>query len=96
MKVVVRKAVFRNIDEIAEHIIHTVKMPETALRYADRLIKFGSDLGKYPYAHALCRDLKLAENKFRCAVFDKKWIFVYKVFSTHVVIHRLVWGGQIK
>jgi hypothetical protein len=96
MKLVVRKTVIQSIEEIAEHIIHTVKMPDTALRYADKLIKFGNEIGKYPYAHALCRDLKLAENKFRCAVFDKKWVFVYKVSSTHVVIHRLVWGGQMK
>jgi len=75
MKVLLRKAALSSIEQIADHIANEVSMPETAMKYTERLIEFGYSLGSYFKAYPLCRSTKLLAQRLHCATFDKKWIF---------------------
>lgn len=96
MKVLIKKSALNSIDQIADYITNEIKMPETALRYSEKLIAFGFDLGKYYNAYTLCRNLNLAKRGLHCATFDKKWMFTYKIGSKSVIIHHIIWGGALK
>lgn len=83
------------IFSIADYIEHEIKMPETAYRYAEKLISFGQTLIDFPLKYPICKNEKLSKRNLRCAVFDKKWIFAYKVTENYVIIKDIIWGGSL-
>jgi hypothetical protein len=95
MNVRIKKSALEQIEQIADYITNEIKMPETALNYTDKLIEFGLSLGKYYKAYPLCNNPKLASHALRCATFDKKWIFAYRIGKRSVIIHHLIWGGKL-
>jgi hypothetical protein len=96
VNVLIKKSAFKSIEQIADYIALEIKMPETALRYADKLIAFGYDLGKHYKLYTPCKNIKLAKQGLRCATFDKKWVFAYKIGNNSVIIHHIVWAGILK
>lgn len=53
--------------------------PETAQKYRRKLYDFGNSLANFPDKYALCRFKIYSARDYHCAVFDKSWVFVYKV-----------------
>ena len=96
MKVIIKKSALESIEQIVDYISSEIKLPETALRYTDKLIEFGFDLGKYYKIYTPCKNIKLAKRGLRCATFDKKWVFAYKIGSKSVIIHQIIWAGLLK
>ena len=96
MKVLIRRTALRTVEQLAAYITDEIKMPATALAYTEKLIEFGMSLGKYYNAYPLCNDKKLLAQELYCATFDKKWVFVYRIGTSSVIIQRIVWGGNIK
>jgi plasmid stabilization system protein ParE len=52
--------------------------PLNAEKFLIQLIDFGEALGKFPSKYALCRHKKFQTKNFRCAVFKRNWVFIYK------------------
>ena len=96
MKVIIKKSALKSIEQIADYIASEIKMPETALRYTDKLIEFGYDLGKHYKLYTPCKNSRLAKLGLRCATFDKKCVFAYKVGNKSVIIHHIIWAGILK
>ena len=76
------------IFSIADYIEHEIKMPE-------KLISFGQTLIDFPLKYPICKNEKLSKRNLRCAVFDKKWIFAYKVTENYVIIKDIIWDGSL-
>lgn len=94
-ELVIKKSAFESIELLVDYLIEVVKMPNTARGYALKMIAFAESLSENPFAHAICRQYRLSKKNLRCAVFDKKWIFVYSVNETHVIIKDIIWGAKL-
>ena len=64
--------------------------PINADSFYIRLLDFGESLSFYPDKYPLCRFPILAERMLRCAVFEKIYIFVYKVIAGELVIYDVI------
>jgi plasmid stabilization system protein ParE len=64
--------------------------PETAYKFNDELYDFGNSLVHFPEKYPFCRKPLLFKRKYRCAVFKKNYIFIYRVFKTKLVIYNVI------
>ena len=64
--------------------------PETAEKYQQELYEFGNSLVSYPDKYSICRYKRYNIRKYRCAVFDRTWIFVYKVIKDRIFVIHVV------
>jgi hypothetical protein len=96
MNVLIKKSALKSIESISDYVIFEIQMPETAIKYTNRLIEFGYDLGKHFDAYTVCKNKELAKRGLRCATFDKKWMFAYKVGAKNIIIHKIIWAGRLK
>jgi hypothetical protein len=95
MNVLVKKDVLNQIEQIADYISLQIKMPNTALRYTNRLIAFGLDLGKYYKLYPLCKNERLLKKGLHCADFEKKWVFVFSMGNKNIIIHQIIWAVSL-
>jgi plasmid stabilization system protein ParE len=58
--------------------------------YIDELLAFGSNLSKKSEHNSYCRNPKLQEKKYRCAIFKKTYILIYKENETDVAILAVI------
>jgi hypothetical protein len=71
-------------------------MPQTALKYGSQMTTFLHDLGIHYDAYSLCNKTEWNKLGLRCAIFNKKWIFAYKIVNDKVVIVDVEHGKNIK
>jgi plasmid stabilization system protein ParE len=71
------------------------RSPQNAGLFVDNLIGFGDTLGDYPFKYAECRHRKFKAKNYRCAVFRKNWIFLYKVVHFELYIHTIIHARTI-
>ncbi len=64
--------------------------PENAENLIDQLIDFGDGLGVFPFKYVECRHKKFSERNFRCAVYKKNWIFLFKITPSGLMIHNII------
>jgi plasmid stabilization system protein ParE len=95
MKVLMSRRALNSLKKLSDYISEEIKMPETALRYETKMRTFAKSLGDFPLKHPECRFKKLKSKAYRCATFDKKWIFIYSV-SDVVIIRDVKFGAIIK
>ena len=96
MKVFFTIKASQNILSLADFISDEIKMPITASRYAEKMKVFGLSIGANPNAWPICNSKKYSTHNYHCAVFDKKWVFVYSITPKHVIIRDVVNGKLIK
>jgi plasmid stabilization system protein ParE len=70
--------------------------PDTAEKYVEQMIDFANSLSILSQRYPVCRHEYLALHNFRCAVFDKKYIFIYKVSYTRLIIHTIIHGSRLQ
>jgi plasmid stabilization system protein ParE len=58
--------------------------------YIDDLLAFGNSLSQKSEYYSYCRNPKLQEKKYRCAIFRKTYILIYKENDTDVVILAVI------
>jgi len=92
----IKQAAFKSIENIADYIFREIKMPDTAVKYTNRLLKFGFDLSNNHIAYPLCKNKVLSKRNLHCATFDKKWVFTFTINKHTVVIHQILWGGSVQ
>ena len=86
MKVVLKPSAENAITNIADYISTTIQMPETAVKYVDKLLQFAESIGKASNAYTLCKYPNWKKRNLLCATFDKTWILAFRIIQNKVVI----------
>ncbi len=95
MKAVLKPSAENAITSIADYISETIKMPDTALKYIDKLLNFADSISHAPNAYTICKYPKWKVETLKCATFDKTWIFAFKIIKNTVVIYYIKNGKLI-
>jgi hypothetical protein len=64
--------------------------PETSKKFSGRLYSFGESLLIFPDKYPICRYKVLAKHNMLCAVFERDYIFVYKVVKHVLIIYNVI------
>jgi hypothetical protein len=83
----IKNSAFKSIEQISDFVCNDLKMPDTAIKYTNKLIQFALDLSKNYIAYSLCKNVVLAKRNLHCATFDKKWVFTFTIGEKSIVIH---------
>lgn len=70
--------------------------PQTAERFANRLYAFAESLATLPLKYPVCRHQILAKHNFRCALFNKSYVFVYKLLKDKLVVYHIIHASRLK
>lgn len=88
-EVILSDAVFKKISELRDYLTIELKMSEdAALKRVDRMgdfLKSLANMVEYP----VCRFKKWRSKGYRCAVFEKVWIFAYQVVEEGVIVQDM-------
>lgn len=79
----------KNIEEITLYIAKK-GFPLTAAKFVNELFDFGDSIKIYPLKYPYCSFKKLKIKKYRCAVYKKNYMFVYKVIENQVMIFNVI------
>ncbi|MCF8307941.1 MAG: type II toxin-antitoxin system RelE/ParE family toxin [Bacteroidales bacterium] len=69
---------------------------ENSSKFIFRLYDFIENIPKFPLKYPVCRQKSYSRKYLRCAVFEKHYIVVYKVYTTRIVIHNVVHTAKIR
>jgi hypothetical protein len=70
--------------------------PENAARFINRMIDFGESLGILPEKFPRNRFQKYAKHKYYTAVFEKNYIFFYKIKNNILFICNVINTSRLK
>jgi len=88
-EVVIPDSLWYKIGRIKDYLIYELKLSETAAEARiKRMEDFVASLAT-PADYALCRFKKWRELGYRCAVFEKSWVFAYEVFDNGVIVRDM-------
>ncbi len=88
-KIIYKKSAAISISKIA-HYIERKGYPITANRFTSKLYQFGNSLADFPKKYPICRKEVWAKHNLRCAVYNKNYIFLYKLINYELVIFNVV------
>lgn len=88
-EVLIADTVLNRISELRIYLVEELKLSrEAALNRTERMDDFLRSLGNaadYP----LCRFRKWCSLGYRCAVFEKDWVFAYELFDEGVIVRDM-------
>jgi len=88
-KVNISVTVLDKISELELFLKNELKFSkEAARKRSDRMRVFVASLAM-PADYALCRFKKWRELGYRCAVFEKSWVFAYEIFDGGVIVRDM-------
>ena len=88
-KVHISRTVWNKISELELFLkVELNFSKEAARRRSDRMRIFLASLAT-PVDYALCRFKKWRELGYRCAVFEKSWVFAYEIFDNGVIVRDM-------
>ncbi len=64
--------------------------PDTAYKFNAELYGFGDSLVHFPEKYPFCRKPSFFKKEYRCAIYKKNYIFIYKPFKTKLVIYNVI------
>jgi hypothetical protein len=89
-KVIISDAVQLKIKELECYLVDELQLSEeAALKRSRRMRTFVASLSNPVLTHAPCRFRQWRALGFRCAVFEKTWVFAYEVFDKGVIIRDM-------
>ena len=95
-KVAISEAVLEKIADLRAYLTDELKLSrEAAHSRTDRIDAFLKSLAgaaDYP----LCRFKKWHRLGYRCAVFEKNWVFAYEVFADGIIIRDMCHTAILK
>ena len=96
MKMIEPEVIFRpkasnSIDKITIYIAQKGN-PQRAEKFTEKLIGFGYSLAILPKKYPICKQRSLAKRKMRYAVFQRYYIFIYKLMGNTLVIYNVIHG----
>lgn len=62
---------------------------EVARKYSDRMRRFVLSLADETVNHPLCRFKRWCILGYRCAIFEKNWIFAYEITPEGIIIQDM-------
>ena len=87
--VVVSSTVQDKIENLRNYLLNELKLSrEAAKARTYRMDVFLLSLG-YPADYPPCRFKKWQELGYRCAVFEKTWVFAYEIFENGVIVRDM-------
>ena len=87
--VVISNTVQKKIINLRKYLLDELKLSrEAATARTYRIDVFLLTLG-YPADYPLCRFKRWQELGYRCAVFEKTWVFAYEVFENGVIVRDM-------
>ncbi|MCH8317903.1 MAG: type II toxin-antitoxin system RelE/ParE family toxin [Bacteroidetes bacterium] len=92
-EIIFKKKAIISINNVSAHI-HEKGYPEIAEKFADKMYQFGHSLNNFPGKYPICKQPQLASRKMRCAVFNKTYIFVYKLVENKLIIYNIIHGKR--
>ena len=95
MKTILKPKAQNSINEIISYIA-LQGYPDNALRFTERIDEFIDTLGVFSEKYPVCRKLSYAKRKYRCATFEKTYIFIYKVVKKQLVIYNVIHCKRLK
>jgi hypothetical protein len=88
-KVFVADTVWAKIEDLENYLIDELKLSEVAaLQRTDRMRQFLKSISpvlRYP----ICRFREWCNLGYRCAVFEKSWVFAYEEFDEGIIIRDM-------
>jgi len=88
-EIIVSDTVKMKLKQLEYFLIDELKLSEeAALKRSRRMRTFVKSLG-YPVDYALCRFKKWRKLGFRCAVFEKSWVFAYEIYDDGIIIRDM-------
>lgn len=95
-KVKVTDTVWDKLDDLAAHLVDGLKLSDDAAqRRIDRLAEFMAAFGA-PADYPKCRFKRWRTMGYRCAVFEKDWIFAYETFDDGVIVRDMSHAKLLK
>lgn len=92
MNVIVRPEAAKAITQLVKYVVAEIQMPETGMQYGRRMVAFANSLAHNWPAYKTCRYRIWESMGLKCAVFDKKYVFAFKVIGENVVIFYIKHG----
>ena len=88
-KVAISNSVIGKIGILKSYLVSDLNLSESAaMRRIDRIGEFLSSLSA-PVNYLLCRFKRWCALGYRCAVFEKDWIFAYEVLNGGIIIRDM-------
>ena len=88
-KVIISNVVQQKITELEYYLVDELKLSEeAALKRSRRMREFIASLSN-PADYALCRFKLWRTLGYRCAVFEKGWIFAYEIIDNGVIVRDM-------
>ena len=94
IKLTWRFSALRSIESIYNYIAES--NPANAEVFIERMISFGESLKTFPEKYGRCRFELLAKRNYHCAVFEKNYMFIYKVTEVKITICKIVHVSRLK
>jgi len=88
-EVIVSYCLWSKLKEIRIYLVDELKLSEVAAEARiKRMDDFVAGLSK-PVDYSLCRFKRWRELGYRCAVFEKTWVFAYEVFQEGIIVRDI-------
>lgn len=88
-KVLVSNLVDEKIESLEYYMLDVLKLSEeAALKRSQRMRTFIHELA-LPADYSLCRFKQWRSLGYRCAVFEKDWVFAYEIFSNGIIVRDM-------
>ena len=95
-KVLISDTVKGKIAELKLYLTEEYKFSfEAAMFRTKRMEEFIETLAN-PADYSLCRFLRWRKFGYRCAVFEKTWIFAYEIFDDGVIVRDMAHVSMLK
>jgi plasmid stabilization system protein ParE len=78
-----------NIESITDYISNEYDTPQTAIKFISNLFAFGNAIANHPEAYPICKYPIWANQNMRCAIYKKKWVFVFKIHKNGIVVYHI-------
>jgi hypothetical protein len=88
-KVKLSDVVLKYLDDLTDYLVDELKISEeAACKRVGRIRIFLASLAM-PVDYTLCRFKKWQELGYRCAVFEKSWVFAYEIFDDGIIVRDM-------
>lgn len=95
-EVLIADTVLDRISELRIYLVEELKLSrDAALKRTERMDEFLRSLGNaadYP----LCRFRKWCTLGYRCAIFEKDWVFAYELFDEGIIVRDMSHTALLK